>query len=274
MGSAAMGCWHFGVAHLDTDLPDRHRGPRTSGALARGCGVLAVPLVAWPNATAAAATELASFAVGSDAAEGLFPPHAVMAAGVCLAAIGSVALLTEMLSELSHVDGPRCLRRLLGEVAAIVALGWFADPLFSVGLYFLAWHAWRQMEPLAEALSAPRFRSWSDLWRGLTRVHVASLPLLLPSLVAIGAVWWAWAPDHTLRSLALTSIGGYLIVTPAHELLAEGLRVPAVRAVLARLARQPAIRHAGASRVDPGSRHRVAPLPSCSGSRESRVRYS
>jgi beta-carotene 15,15'-dioxygenase len=241
---AIASCWHFGVAHLDTDVRYRHRGQRPIRALARGCGVLAVPLVAWPAATAAAASELASFAIGSDAAMGLFPFRAVMTAGVCLAVIGGIALLAEVLSERSRVDGQRLLRRLVLEVAAIVALGWFADPLFSVGLYFLVWHAWRQMEPLAESLSAPPFCSWLNLATGLTRVHFASLPLLLPSLVAIGAAWWAWAPDHTLRSLAIASIGGYLIVTPAHELLAELLRVPAIRPTLARLARRPAVRHA------------------------------
>lgn len=99
---------------------------------------------------------------------------------------------------------------------------------------------------LAESLSGTPFRSWSDFGTALTRVHVASLPLLLPSLVAIGAAWWAWAPEHTLRSLAITSIGGYLIVTPAHELLAEVLRVPAIRSALARLARHASVRHAGA----------------------------
>lgn len=242
---AIASCWHFGVAHLDTDLPNRHRGPRTTGALARGCGVLAVPLVAWPAATAAAAGELASFAVGPDAARGLFPVRAVMTAGVCLAVIGGLALLTEVLSERSRVGGPRRLHRLLVEVAAIVALGWCADPLFSVGLYFLVWHAWRQMEPLAESLHAPRFSSWSDLRTGLTRVHVAALPLLLPALVAIGTAWWAWAPEHTLRSLAITSIGAFLIVTPAHEVLAELLRVPAVRPTRARLLPRSLADHAG-----------------------------
>jgi len=243
---AIASCWHFGVAHLDTAGPCRHRGQRPIRALSRGCGVLAVPLLAWPVATATAAGELASFAVGPDAARGLFPARAVMTAGVCLAVIGGLALLTEVLSEWSRVDGPRLLRRLFVEVAAIVALGWCADPLFSVGLYFLVWHAWRQMEPLAESLDAPRFCSWRDLWTGLRRVHVAALPLLLPALVAIGTAWWAWAPEHTLRSLAITSIGAYLLVTPAHELLGELLRIPAARSAPARLLHRPAVHHAGA----------------------------
>jgi len=226
---AIASCWHFGVAHGDTDGPCRHRGQRSIRAVARGYGVLAVPLLAWPTATAAAAGELASFAVGPDGASGLFPARAVMLLGVCLAVIGGLALLTEVLSERSRVGGPRLLHSLLVEVSAIVALGWCADPLFSVGLYFLVWHAWRQMEPLAESLCAPRFSSWSDLWTGLARVHVAALPLLLPALVAIGTAWWAWAPEQTLRSLAITSIGAYLVVSPAHEVLAELLQVPAVR---------------------------------------------
>lgn len=243
---AIASCWHFGVAHLDTGGPCRHRSQRPIRALARGCAVLAVPLLAWPAATAAAAGELASFAVGPDAAGALFPRRAVMTVGACLAVIGGIALLTEVLSERSRVGGPRLLHRLLVEVAAIIALGWCADPLFSVGLYFLVWHAWRQMEPLAESLNAPRFCSLSNLWTGLTRVHIAALPLLLPALSAIGIAWWAWAPEHTLRSLAITSIGAYLIVTPAHELLGELLRISAVRPMLSRVVHRPAVRHAGA----------------------------
>lgn len=242
---AAASCWHFGVAHLDTDGSVRHLGMRTTRALARGCGVLAVPLVAWPAATAAAATELAAFAASPAAAAGLFPTPAVVAAGVCLAAIGGVAVVAEACVEWSRRDGPARVRRLLVELAAIVALGWFAHPLFSVGVYFVVWHAWRQMEPLAESLAGPPLRSWNAVGAALVRVHVAALPLLLPSLVAIGAAWWAWAPDHTLRALAITSIGAYLIVTPAHELLGELLRAPAVRHPRARAIRHPSVRHAG-----------------------------
>jgi len=243
---ALASCWHFGTSHLDTDRQGRHRGLRTIRALARGCVVLAAPLLAWPASTAAAAADLAAFAVGSSATAGLFPTWAVMVAGVCLAVVGGIAIVSEVCAEWSRSDGPPFVRRLLVELAAILALGWFADPLFSVGLYFLAWHAWRQMEPLAESLSAPPFRSLRAIGVALLRVHTASLPLLLPSLAAIGSVWWAWDPDHTLRSLSIASIGGYLIVTPAHELLGDLLRAPVVKPPLARLVRRPSVRHAGA----------------------------
>lgn len=242
---AIASCWHFGTAHLDTEGPRRRRGIRSIRALARGCGVLAGPLVAWPSATAAAATELTALATGRAAAASLFPTWAVMTAGLCLAAIGGIALVAEACGEWSRPEGLPRLRRLLVEMAAIIGLGWFADPLFSAGAYFLAWHAWRQMEPLAKALDAPPLRSWRDVGPALVRVHVAALPLLLPSLVAIGAAWWARAPDHTLRSLAITSIGAYLIVTPAHEMLGTLLGSPAVKLPQTRAIRHSTVRQVG-----------------------------
>jgi len=35
-------------------------------------------------------------------------------------------------------------------------------------------------------------------------------------------IWWTTSATHPLRDLALVSIAGYLVVTPAHELL-DGL---------------------------------------------------
>jgi hypothetical protein len=53
------------------------------------------------------------------------------------------------------------------------------------------------------------------------RVHAAALPLLVPAWAALGLAWWAWSPDHALHDLAILSVGGYLVVTPAHELLGD-----------------------------------------------------
>jgi len=234
---AAVSCWHFGAAHLDAEPAtggEIPAGPgasaplaRGSGVLARGCTVLALPLIAWPQATGAAASDLAAVVVGRDAAAGLFPPSMVWSAGLALALVATLAALATLVGDARQPADRRPWWRLPVELAVIAALGWFTDPLFSVGVYFLVWHAWRQMEPLAESLGAPPCRSWQQLGQAVVRIHAAALPLLLPTWAAIATAWWLGASGQTLRSLAVVSIAAYLIVTPAHELLGDLLRTMA-----------------------------------------------
>lgn len=226
---AAVSCWHFGTAHLDADAAALGARLRIVASLARGCAVLAMPLAAWPAATARAAGHLAALAVDEPAAAALFDPAAVRAVGIALAAGTAAAAAIEGLASVRRPGGLRNWSRLLGELSVIMALGWCVDPLFAVGLYFLVWHAWRQMPPLAEALTGSVPGSWRRLGAALLRIHVAALPLLIPTWIAIGAVWWRWSADHTLRDLAIISIGAYLVVTPAHEMLGDLLRALAGR---------------------------------------------
>jgi Brp/Blh family beta-carotene 15,15'-monooxygenase len=245
----ALSCWHFGEAHRDTDRPAVGARLRGVAVLARGCVVLAMPLIAWPAATADAATDLAALAVGRDAAAHLFPPPTVMAAGVALAIAAIIAATVEICSMAKRPGGWGASCRMLVEVSVIASLGWFTDPLFSVGLSFLAWHSWRQMEQLAESLTGSPARSYPELGRALLRIHAAALPLLVPTWTAIGAVWWLCSGERSLRDLAIVSIGSYLIVTPSHELLGMLLRTtsrtPATpaghRLTLPRLAGQPRV---------------------------------
>ena len=220
----AFSCWHFGTAHLDSARSRALVAPRSVAALARGCLVLAVPLAAWPAATAAVATDLAALAVGRGPATDLFPAAAVRMAGLALAAASLVATAAEGMVAIRRPGSRRAWHTGLVELAVIASLGWCTDPLFSVGLYFLVWHGWRQMEPLAESLTGDRPRSWAALGRAVVRVHLAALPLLVPTWVAIAAAWWLGSPDHSLRALAIVSIAAYIVVTPAHELLGDLLR--------------------------------------------------
>lgn len=221
---AALSCWHFGATHLDADRDAGVARPRAIAAWARGCGVLALPLAAWPESTAAVANDLATLAVGRGAASDLFPPALVHWAGVLLVAATFAATALEGLLTIRQPGGRRAWLRLLVELAVLMALGWSTDPLFSVGLSFLAWHAWRQMEPLSETVAGSPACSWPTLGRALVRIHAAALPLLLPTWAAVGTVWWLWSPEHSPRDLAIVSIAAYLVVTPAHELLGDLLR--------------------------------------------------
>lgn len=212
---ACLSAWHFGVAHAAAGPPAA--GGRAVAAAARGCMVLAAPLWFWSAATASAASELVTLVVPDG-------PHVTAdqarAAGGILGSLGLLAIVVEVIAS-CRAGAPAGLPLLLGEVGVILALGAVTHPLFSVGLYFLVWHGWRQMEPLARAVTGSSPRSWPQLLGAVGRVHAAALPLLVPAWAALGLAWWAWSPDHTLHDLAILSVGGYLVVTPAHELLGD-----------------------------------------------------
>jgi Brp/Blh family beta-carotene 15,15'-monooxygenase len=219
-----LSCWHFGKAHVDSEPFASDWPERVVATLARGCGVLAVPLAAWPGATAGAASELVSLTVSGGRGEQLISVAAVQAAGLILLALTLLAVVVEGMLVIRTPGGGRRWLRLVMDMAVIAALGWFTAPLFSVGLYFLVWHSWRQMEPLAEAITGTIPSSWSQLGRSLVRIHAAALPLLVPTWAALGTAWWLWSAGHTPGDLAVLSIAAYLVVTPAHELLGELLR--------------------------------------------------
>jgi len=129
---AAVSCWHFGAAHLDAEPAtggEIPAGPgasaplaRGSGVLARGCTVLALPLIAWPQATGAAASDLAAVVVGRDAAAGLFPPSMVWSAGLALALVATLAALATLVGDARQPADRRPWWRLPVELAVIAAL--------------------------------------------------------------------------------------------------------------------------------------------------------
>jgi len=64
----------------------------------------------------------------------------------------------------------------------------------------------------------------TTLLRGVAAVHIAALPLLIPTWAALGAGWWLLSPSHSPRDLAVLSLAVYLVVTPAREALHDVLR--------------------------------------------------
>ena len=113
---------------------------------------------------------------------------------------------------------------LFRSLAAIALLGATTDPLFSVGLYFLCWHAWRHLWLLAPLVAAVRPTDPAALGRAIVRLHLAALPLLLPTWAALLGAWWWLSPHHSPRDLAILSLAVYLVVTPSHDLLIDLLR--------------------------------------------------
>jgi hypothetical protein len=122
---------------------------------------------------------------------------------------------------------PSALRRSADtaiDLLVIGLLGASASPLFTVGIYFLAWHSWRHMRTLAPVVAGVRPADPRSLGRALFRIHVAALPLLVPTWGVLLACWWAVSPGHTLHDLAILSLAVYLVVTPSHDLLIDLLR--------------------------------------------------
>ena len=222
-----LSAWHFGHAATEVGRTDRDEAPwqPLCSAMARGGIMLGVPLAGWPEATSCVATTLLRL-TGHEAlaAAHPFPSAAVRGFGLVLVAVAAVGIAVECITAGRVADNDRRSARALTESAVIASLGLTTDPLFSVGMSFLVWHAWRQMEPLAEILADGRPASWPELVRAVIRIHVAALPLLMPAWLAVGGAWWLASPTHSARDLAILSIGAYLVVTPAHELL-DGMLV-------------------------------------------------
>lgn len=260
----ALSVWHFGWAHAGDDDPAAPGGiVRVASALAHGGVVLGTPLIAWPAETTDHVTRLLAlthrghppFEAGSGA---------VLTTGLIVGAIGLVSLGVEVLLTCRRDAAGRRLARLALETGVFAALGWCTAPLFSVGLSFLAWHGWRQMADLADAVVGVRPGSWPRLARALARIHVAAIPLLVPTWILIGAAWWMVSERHTATDLAILSIAAYVVVTPAHELLGHLVRPRTGSAPSDPLGRHPVVTAAVVQRPST-SRHAPVGLASWSG---------
>ena len=222
---ATLSIWHFGMSHADGQSPSIPAAfwPRLRAAVARGAGVLGVPLACWPAETSAVAARLLSV-MGGNAAAGSFAPAGVRATGIALVAIALAAVSLEVFETRRVPGAARRSFATLVDLAVIGLLGITTDPLFSVGMYFLCWHAWRHLWLLSPLVARVQPADAPTLGRALLRLHVAALPLLIPTWTVLLAGWWWLSPDHSLRDLAILSLAVYLVVTPSHDLLIDLLR--------------------------------------------------
>lgn len=226
---AALSVWHFGMGHADGQAPPVGHGfiAQVRAALARGAPVLGVPLAVWPGATADVVVRLVTL-VGSsgqaDRARAAFALGAIQAVGIGLVVLGAAMLAAEAWESRRT---PGALRRSCDtaiDVGVIGLLGATADPLFAVGLSFLVWHAWRHLWLLAPLVTDVEPHDGPTLWRAILRLHVAALPLLVPTWCVMLAAWWWLSPTHSARDLAILSLAVYLVVTPSHDMLIDLLR--------------------------------------------------
>jgi Brp/Blh family beta-carotene 15,15'-monooxygenase len=195
---------HFGRADA------RIRTGRSSASLretirgiARAGAVVALPFTLQPVATDDAIARVSSL-VGGPAS---LPPGFAEVFGV-FGAIGIAVWLIDV--ALNSMDEPAVLRLL---PFAVIATSVLLAPLFSVGVWFLLWHALRECVVLGGEPERPV--------RSVARTHVRSLPLMLPTLglaLALGVL--AGAPAGLL-GVAVVTLTLYTIFTPAHHLLQE-----------------------------------------------------
>jgi beta-carotene 15,15'-dioxygenase len=221
----ALSVWHFGLSHAlgQTPAPTPTWGPLAVAAIARGAGVLGVPLAARPADSAALVAEVIGLVAHDGGAQSLpFSTATIRAAGICLTGAAIMALTVETLATRRIAGAWRRSADTLVDLMVIGLLGMTADPLFSVGLYFLCWHAWREMRPLTAVLAG--HADFPHLLRDVIAVHVAALPLLIPTWIALLAGWWLLSPGHSTHDLAVFSLVVYLVVTPSHEALGGLLR--------------------------------------------------
>jgi len=215
-----LSAWHFGASDVhDLRLLGHHEVSRWRGglrALSRGTLLLAVPLAAWPGESLRIAEDwmgiLRPDGVGILLSEAMLANLATGA--VWLALLIAAVLLGDRFRRGKVRTG---LVEAI-ETALLVTVLARLDPLFAVGLYFLACHSLRHVVKLMAVWSPDdAVHPW---WTGLKTVYVKSLPLLLPTLAILGALG-AWAVQWQPDKLAVLLLMAFAVVTLSHHLLVD-----------------------------------------------------
>lgn len=229
LGFLVASATHFGIAdarYLDRLTPNA--GPQSKAnscatrlsAFARGTLVIALPFLCF---------ETASLEVFGDVMAVLGQPSKFLSASLvrpsailfCLAALITHAVVTALRFRHAHI---RTATTELVETCTIVFAFWTLHPLFAMGLYVLAWHGWRHMQPLSRFFrDSELYPNYHDLLRSVWRIHIRSLPLLIPTLVIVGCLGWWRLESWTSTSLAALTITIFAVVTLPHHLLVEQL---------------------------------------------------
>lgn len=175
----------------------------TVRGVTRAAAVVALPFAFQPAATAEAIARVSALAGGPATL-----PVGVTAIFGVLGAIGiGVWLLDAAL--MSRDESP--LARLLP--IAVIATSAVLPPLFSVGVWFLLWHAMRECIVLGGEPSRPL--------RSVAKTHLRSLPLMVPTLALAVALGIYTDAPASILGVAVVTLTLYAIFTPAHHLLQE-----------------------------------------------------
>ncbi|MEM6912241.1 MAG: Brp/Blh family beta-carotene 15,15'-dioxygenase [Verrucomicrobiota bacterium] len=208
---------HFGSADerdLQRFAPD---GRRTGGGIWRIGLFFSLTLALHPTAIATLGQEALAFlrpASGVTFAVGEIQGLG-QAGGLVFACLWAIALFLSMVRQTTQ----RALVE-LGEGLLLLLVVIALHPLFSVGLYFLTWHAFRHTVELAKR-EIPSPNSKLPLWQSLFRVHRASLPFLLPVIFCVAlVVAWRGSLANPFDWTAVLLLS-FLVLTLPHHFLVE-----------------------------------------------------
>lgn len=221
---AVTSAQHFGVAdaraldqRFQTIVPDMIR---RCSSLARGLIILALPFLFYPVES----LQVVNSVLQTVSALPIVPAVTAVTfvATACLLVAGA-ALLASTTYRVATGDGRAALLEWL-ETSVIVAAFATLHPLFAMGLYLVAWHAWRHLYAIGPFLGVePRSARFADLLRSVWQVHVAALPLMVPTLILYGLVASWRLPAWSSMQLAALTIATFIVVTLPHHLLIERL---------------------------------------------------
>lgn len=233
VGFIILSIWHFGSSENPKTMESGISYEHLLMGFAKGGIVIGTPLAAWPASTSSVATELITLVEPIRAlislpllAHPIYPPLNIAVTGFTLLTIASFCWCLIFIHLVRHSKKHGTTKLIeTGSVffsyCLIGILELIASPLFGIGIYFLAFHSWKQMPELASHFTSPRTETHP--LRQVLIVHKAAMPLLLPTWILLGAAWWSLSSTTHFRDLALLSLLGYLVVTPAHEVLCEWL---------------------------------------------------
>jgi beta-carotene 15,15'-dioxygenase len=210
---AILSAWHFGSADaldLNESLGE-NRGVSWLVAVARGSLVLALPFVCHPTDSCEIANRLLQLfgSEGTTVYDTVIAPVSVGILGLAFAVILVELLVQIRVGELYYA-GILCL-----EIGSLVAAFAVLHPLFAMGAYFLCWHSWRHTRRLIRLMEGES----ASIPRAVLRLHLRSLPLLIPTLAVVAAVL-AWVLPHaTILDVAVVALAVFVVVTPPHQML-------------------------------------------------------
>lgn len=217
---AAVTFLHFRDADYQTL---KHRAPESPSdpllsAAGRAAIVLALPF--W-SSTDAAVGLLNRLLELLGAATRVSDPSTAKLLGGIAVGLGLVFVLTSWCSRLlRRAQGEWRLVRAEAVETAGLGIGLAVlNPLFAMGVYFLAWHSLRHLRELCSFLwpnedheDIPQF------FLGIARIHLRSLPLLLPTIVVYAGMVVTLAKPWNVTDMALLIIVVFIVVTFPHHL--------------------------------------------------------
>ena len=175
----------YALRALGWDRHLAHRGQLALALVVRGALPMAVPLLAFPETYAdvvgAMAAAVAPGTGGRAEAVVLGLPPGPLAAALAALAVAYAAWGAAVAARAPADGGGRTLALDLGEVAALAAFFAAVPPLWSVGVYFCLWHAWRHLARLAPAVAGG----------SASRLAALAAPATVGALALIGGLAWA-----------------------------------------------------------------------------------